>query len=146
MLIDDAVRVAVDGLVTHGEDDGEVLVVPDELIDLVGVDGILAGDGGAPGVGVDAGAVVVGRLEEFAQVQRREHERALVADGLEHQVGLRGDTGKRAVVAVREPVRAGERAGAERGAGGMGAVADEVAPLAGPAEGVGPVDAAREIG
>ena len=63
-----AIRVAVNAVITRGDDDGHILVVVDEIIELAGLGIIIAMRAAAPTVVLDAGAPTVNLGEQVAHI------------------------------------------------------------------------------
>ena len=85
--IDFAVAVGVGAVVPRGEQDAEVLVVPDELVDLATLVVVVAGVAAPPRVRMDPRPLAVRKLEERREIggkapQAEPSKLPLVGDGL----------------------------------------------------------------
>ena len=83
--------VDVRASVAGREEDQEVLVVPHELVDILGIGGVGAFDRGAPGIGMDPRAGVVGLLEIGVEVAGYACQGTAVADILNDELGVVGN-------------------------------------------------------
>jgi len=67
-------------------------MVPHELVRILGVRSIRAADGGSPGIGMESSSGVISLLKIDVKVAGDTGQRAAVADVLDNQLGVVGDT------------------------------------------------------